>query len=199
MEDDPIEVELLGALTELTEEVSALPAMGLQQLAQRQESRVKRLQVVENRLAEHLDEDDIRLLQVRHAIQRSAALHTLAGERAQREQVRPKIRPHEWAAFGTVRFKNGNPAAGARVVLFDRDKENEDDFLGDADTNRSGDFAIIFHVRDFSDDPNEKTPDLVLRVLNKRGKPIIETEESVQAQKGRVELFDISLPVNRLR
>jgi hypothetical protein len=198
MEDDPIQTELIEALTELTEAAGALPAAGLQQLAGLQEARVKRLQAVENRLAEHLSEDDIRLLKVRHSIQRSAALQSLAGARAQREVVRPKIRPHEWGAFGTVRFKNGKAATGARVVLFDRDRE-EDDFLGDADTDGNGDFAIIYHVRDFSDDPNERTPDLVLRVLNRRGKPLIETEESIQAEAGRVELFDISLPVNQLR
>ncbi|MFN2124597.1 MAG: hypothetical protein ACK2UR_01660 [Candidatus Promineifilaceae bacterium] len=198
MEDDPIQAELVDALTELMEAAAALPAAGLQQLAGLQEARAKRLQAVESRLAEHLGEDDIRLLKVRQSIQRSAALQSLAGARAQREAVRPKIRPHEWGAFGTVRFKNGKPAAGARVVLFDRDKEG-DDFLGDADTDGSGDFAIIYHVRDFSDDPNEKTPDLVLRVLSKRGKPLIETEQSIQAEAGRVELFDISLPVNQLR
>ena len=62
---------------------------------------------------------------------------------------------------GTLVRRDGTPIAGLTVELWDRDLANPDDFLGEAPSNREGQFEILYSSRDagFAD-----RPDLLFKV-----------------------------------
>lgn len=196
MENDPNDKfqSFLNGL--MDQKISDLPVVGMEQLAEAQGPRLERLALVEERLADQLPEDDIRLQAVRRSMQRSVALQKLAQTRAERERILPKLRPHQAAFVGTVRRKNGRPAVDVRVALF-AVNDNTEELVNDAVTDRSGSFAIVFRGRNV--DHNDETHNLQLRVLNERDETLIESRKGLRVQAGRVDVFDIVVPSGKMR
>lgn len=103
----------------------------------------------------------------------------------------PKIGVHDWAVFGQVLTAQGMPVSNRRVRVFDRDRKY-DDLLGDTQTDAAGNFAVIYHERDFSE-TNENLPELYVMVEDTDGKILYSSRNQVRYRPGRSEFFGIIL------
>jgi hypothetical protein len=107
----------------------------------------------------------------------------------------PKPRANEWVVFGTVWDKKGVPAPGLTVRVFDKDRKY-DDLLGETETDENGDFAVVYHERDFKE-TRENLPELYVMVLDVSGKVLYSSQDSVRFGAGRSEYFAIHLGAGR--
>jgi hypothetical protein len=90
--------------------------------------------------------------------QTAGDLKVMISDQSKRVKSFPKLRPHEWIVFGTVRDQAGKPAEGLVVRVFDLDRKF-DDLLGETETDANGDFSAVYHERDFNES-NEKIAEL---------------------------------------
>ncbi len=179
------------ALESMLEQASQALALGLQRFAALQERRARRLGLVSKRLADALGPEDPRVSALEHEAAAAAALQRHIATTAERVKRRPGLKPHEWAVVGRVVDAMGHPVAGVRVRVFDKDRRY-DDLLGETTTDEFGDFAVVYHVRDFLE-AGEKAPELYLEVRDKRGQVLFSSEEVLRYNAGRAEYFEVVL------
>ena len=94
--------------------------------------------------------------------------------------------------------ETSRPLPGLRVRAFDQDLLSEDDFLGEAVTDASGDFEVRYRLADFGS-ALESLPDVFIRVFTSDGNTeLAETSASVVKQAGRILRIDLDVPRHRL-
>ncbi|MCP5106523.1 MAG: hypothetical protein GY950_24275, partial [bacterium] len=71
---------------------------------------------------------------------------------------------NEFKVRGTFKNKNGEPLAFHRVVVYDKDRF-EDDYIGAVITGKDGSFALAFGKKTFSDFGLEAEPDIYFKVF----------------------------------
>lgn len=120
-----------------------------------------------------------------------AELRTSLQTTIMREARRPKIRPREWMVHGQVVDKAGQPVTGATVRVFDQGRKL-DALLGEVETDEFGDYAIVYHERDFAE-LREGLPELNVMVSDAAGQELYSSENSVRFDAGRVERMDVQL------
>lgn len=172
-------------------DVTAAGDQTLHQFANLQQERAERLAGVHQRLESSLGKDHPRVKALATAASAAAELRETLERTAVRRAKRPKISPHEWIVFGQVRAADGEPQQGLRVRVFDRDRKY-DDLLGDTYTDEHGDFAVIYHERDFTES-GEGLPELYVMVENDQGELLFSSLDELRFQAGRAEYFDIEL------
>lgn len=186
--------ELQAALAGLLGEMTGSSAQALEILAQEHAARAERLGGAEARLAARLGSEHPQTLAARQAAVAAAVAKTSLQRLALRESTRPAPKPHEWVVFGRVIDAAGEPVGRVRVRVFDRDRKY-DDLLGDTTTDEHGDFSVVYHERDFLE-AGEGLPELYVRVADARGNELYSSRDSVRAQAGRAEYFEIVLSRN---
>ncbi len=184
--------DIANAVQELLGKLSADRATELGRFAEIHQQRAARLAGAAARLQKALGEADPRVVALRQAGAASEQLYASANAEAAREARRPKAGPHEWVVFGRVLDAAGQPAAGLVVRVFDRDRKY-DDLLGETTTDEHGDFAAVYHERDFLE-AGEGLPELYVQVEDARGRPLYSSRDQLRYNAGRLEYFEIALP-----
>jgi hypothetical protein len=152
-------------------------------------ARASRLDAAHRRLAEHLGEDDPRvvaLVRRRAALEEVGANLSVAVRRARKP---PPTRPQEWVAQGFVSDDRGRPLAGLTVRVIDREGQLAD-VLGSTETEDDGGFRLAYHQRVFG----KETPELVLRVEDPTGRELASSEELARPEAGRTDLYEVAIP-----
>lgn len=163
----------------------------LEQFATLQEERAVRLARVQERLKADLGENHPQAIALGNAAAMAQEMKHALETIAVRTARRPKVKENEWLVFGRVLDANGNPISGLRVRIFDRDRLF-DDLLGITETDEYGDFAIIYHERDFAE-LGEELPELYLMVEDTQGKLLYSSRDNVRYNASRSEYFEIVL------
>ncbi len=70
---------------------------------------------------------------------------------------------NEFKLRGKLHDKNGKPMGFHRVVIFDKDRF-EDDYIGAVISDKSGNFALAFGKKTFSDFGMESEPDIYFKI-----------------------------------
>lgn len=86
--------------------------------------------------------------------------------------------PDSYAVRGRIRDENNRPVEGFTVQAFDKDPGiylHPDDRLGKARTDAEGNFEIVFRPETFKD-WFENNPDVYLRVRDREGRVVLETQ-----------------------
>jgi hypothetical protein len=183
--------ELQAALASLLGELTGASTSALETLAQEHAARAERLAGAEARLSARLGADHPQTVAARQAAASAVAAKTNLQRLAVREASRPAPKPNEWVVFGRVLDADGNPIGHVRVRVFDRDRKY-DDLLGDTTTDEQGGFSVVYHERDFLE-AGEGLPELYVRVDDAQGNELYSSRDSVRAQAGRAEYFEIVL------
>jgi hypothetical protein len=171
---------------------AAVPIM--ESFAELQEKRATRLADAEARLKEHLGEDDPRVTALRQSAFAAEGLKRSLRTTAVRDDRLPKLRAQEWMVFGRVVDSGGRPVVGVTVRVFDRDRKY-DDLLGETTTDEYGDFAVVYHERDFAE-AGEGLPELYVMVEDQRGRLLYSSRDAIRYEAGRAEYFHIVLSEN---
>lgn len=183
--------DIRNPVDELLRRASEIGAPLLARFAELQEKRATRLAAAEARLKTHLGEDHPQVVALRRVGAAAGELKRTTGTMAERLARWPKLRPHEWVVFGQVLDAEGNPAAGLRVRVYDKDRKY-DDLLGDTTTDEYGDFAAIYHERDFAE-AGEELAELYVMVDDEKGNLLYSSHDHVRPNAGRAEYFEIVL------
>lgn len=168
---------------------AAVPIM--KGFAELQERRATRLADAEARLREHLGEDHPRVVALRRTTFEAEVLERSLRTTAVRDDRLPRTGPQEWMVYGRVLDSGGRPVTGVRVRVFDRDRKY-DDLLGDSETDEYGDFAVVYHERDFAE-AGEELPELYVMVEDRRGNLLYSSRDELRYEAGRAEYFQIVL------
>jgi len=75
---------------------------------------------------------------------------------------------NDFQVKGILKNKNEDPLDFHKVVIFDKDKF-EDDYIGTVITNKKGQFSLYFGKKTFSDFGIEQEPDIYFRVYYLKG------------------------------
>jgi hypothetical protein len=115
------------------------------------------------------------------------------------EEAREAGDPERFVVRGRLQEREtSRPLPGLRVRAFDQDLLSEDDFLGEAITDASGEFEVHYRLSDFGS-ALERLPDVFLRVFTPDGSTeLAETSASVVKQAGRILRIDLDVPRHRL-
>jgi hypothetical protein len=183
--------EVWVAMNELLAQASETAEPLLAQFAELQERRATRLAAAEARLKTQLGEDHPRVVALRRAAAVADKLKRATSTMAERLARWPKLEPDEWVVFGQVLDANGDPAAGLRVRVYDKDRKY-DDLLGDTTTDEYGDFATIYHERDFAD-VGEGLPELYVMVEDESGNLLYSSRDRIRYDVGRAAYFHVVL------
>ena len=108
-----------------------------------------------------------------------------------REARRPKATPHEWMVTGQVMDTAGEPVAGLRVRAVDRFGKL-DVLLGEVETNEFGDYALVYHEREFAG-LREELPELYLVVSDEAGTLLHSSQTPMRFKPGRADRLDVRL------
>ncbi|MFB2976709.1 hypothetical protein [Microseira sp. BLCC-F43] len=193
MSDPEFEVNNINALVEnLLSQAAGANLQILESFANIQNRRASRLADAEARLKADLGENHPQVAALHDAAAMAAAMNHALETMAVRTARRPKVKENEWLVFGRVLDANGNPVAGVRVRIFDRDRIF-DDLLGITETDEYGDFAITYHERDFAE-PGEGLPELYLMLSDTEGNLLYSSRDNIRYNPGRSEYFEIVLP-----
>ncbi|HUH98326.1 MAG TPA: hypothetical protein VLZ89_13260 [Anaerolineales bacterium] len=163
----------------------------LSHLSQLQEQRAARLAAAADRLKSSLGADNARVIALTQFAQAVGLLGQTLNVEATRAARQPAVGPNEWLVYGRVLDVQAQPVAGVQVRVFDRDRKY-DDLLGDTMTDELGDFAVIYHERDFAE-VREANPDLYVMVSDSAGTLLYSSRDQVRFEAGRVEYFEIVL------
>jgi len=163
----------------------------MDEFANLQNQRVKRLKKVDARITKELGEDHPRVVALRQAQTRSAKLQRDLKDNATRTAKLRELKPYEWMVYGQVVDSQGKPVPDAVVRVFDKDRKF-DDLLGFTTTDKFGDFQLVYHERAFYE-PGEERPELYLRLEDVEGNELYSTEDQIRYESGRVEFFQIEL------
>jgi hypothetical protein len=184
--------EIARQLAGMIDLLESAQTPALEELASIQENRLKRLEQVEKRLAPSLEDDDPKLVDLRRSVLRTEALRRDLSIQAVRTAKIPRPKPNEWTVYGQVQDHTGKAVVGVRVRLFDKEHKF-DDVLGHTTTDESGAFSFTFHERVLTRG-GEKTPELFLRVEDRRGQEIFTTNESIGYGNGKASYVQVELP-----
>jgi hypothetical protein len=110
---------------------------------------------------------------------------------ARLEETSELTPPGQWVVKGVITGENGKGMAGVTVSLYDKDLLF-DDYLGTRITDENGNFEFAYQEEGFKD-LLEKKPDIYLKVLDKKGKPIFSSKKAVKCGAGRIEVFNIKI------
>jgi hypothetical protein len=122
---------------------------------------------------------------------RHVSLRGGVGWNANEKFSRIRLGPEDWLVYGRVLGPDGTGMPGLRVSVFDKDLLF-DDRLGETGTDSDGEFYVLYHKNDFKD-LIENQPDLYIKVMNKKGRILFNTEKGVRWQSNRVECFEIEI------
>lgn len=128
------------------------------------------------------------------------SLAPAAARAPSREEESPGAADSErFVVRGRLREREtSRPLPGLRVRAFDQDLLSEDDFLGEAVTDASGEFEVRYGRADFGS-AWERLPDVFLRVFTPDGSTeLAETRASVVKEAGKVLRIDLDVPRHRL-
>lgn len=95
-----------------------------------------------------------------------------------------------WTVRGRVTDK-GKGQSGLTVSLYDEDLIF-DDLLAETKTDADGNYSFTYHTEDFRD-LIEKKPDLYLKILDRKGRTLYDSECDVRFEANRTEVIDIDL------
>src|SRR5574341_1515942 len=177
--------EIKRKLEELLQQASGATAPALGSFGDLQERRAARLSKAEAKLKVELGDDHPAVAVARQAADSATALKASLHTEASRISRRPKVGPREWMVFGRILDTQGQPLPGQRVRVFDRDRKH-DDLLGETTTDEFGDFAALYHERDFFE-AGEGLPELYVMVSDAAGKELFSSRGSVRFKAGRAE------------
>jgi hypothetical protein len=164
----------------------------LKQIAAGQERRTALLAEAEKRLVARFGDEDPRVLSLRAQLAGAEELTAELASAATRRERLSGLRENERLIHGHIADPDGKPLAGLRVRVFDRDHKF-DDLLGDTTTDELGDFAIVYHDRDFAE-VREAKPELFIMVEDARGQPLFSSRDKVTLTGSRIDSFQIVLP-----
>jgi hypothetical protein len=168
---------------------AAVPMMG--SFAELQEKRAAHLSDAGARLEERLGEDHPRVMDLRQSFLAADGLRRSLRETAARDSRIPRLEALQWMVLGRVLDRAGEPATGMTVRVFDRDRQY-DDLLGVTTTDEYGDFAVVYHERDFAE-PGEDLPELYVMVEDREGNQVYSSRDGLRFEAGRAEYFQIIL------
>ena len=101
--------------------------------------------------------------------------------------------------IGRVTTKEDNEAIpGLKIMAWDKDEGNMDEYIGDTKTDELGEFKIEFTEEDFSHWGKEEKPDIYFIVENQNGIVIGTTEDAVRWDAENDEVFYIRIPKDML-
>lgn len=196
MADRIVIVELL---TRLQDEVTAhladdSPAF-MQRFARLTAARANRLDATRRRLEAELGAEHPRVLALE---ERRAFLADVAQEvddvALRRADVR-RPRPQEWLVHGRIVDERGGPVPDLRVRFVDREGRLE--LPDDAVTDRRGEFATTYHIKDFGE-PGESPPEVIVVVATAKGEVLLTSDESLHPAAGQADFVEIVLARDRL-
>jgi 5-hydroxyisourate hydrolase-like protein (transthyretin family) len=98
----------------------------------------------------------------------------------------------QWIVEGKIKDEKNKPGKGIKVNLYDTE-HRFDDRLGSKVTDKSGKFKFTFTGEDFQA-LKEAEADILLEVVDDKGKTLYTTPRAVRCRPGGVENFDIQLP-----
>ncbi|HEY0546170.1 MAG TPA: hypothetical protein VGC91_12390 [Pyrinomonadaceae bacterium] len=113
------------------------------------------------------------------------------GEEGGTDEAHPASGPGVWTVRGRVTDRSGRGASGLTVSLYDEDLIF-DDLLDETVTDEHGNYSFTYHTEDFRD-LIEKKPDLYLKVLDRKGRTLYDSECDVRFEANRTEVVDIDL------
>ena len=122
---------------------------------------------------------------------RYESLPGIEGWKANKKFSRRRLEPEDWLVYGRISRPDGTGMPSLRVSVFDKDLLF-DDRLGEAVTDSDGEFHVLYHKNDFKD-LIEHQPDVYIKVMNKKGRILFNTEKAVRWQSNRVECFEIEI------
>jgi hypothetical protein len=96
---------------------------------------------------------------------------------------------NEFKVKGTFKNQEGNVLAFHKVVVYDKDKF-EDDFIGAVITDKDGAFSLAFGKKTFSDFGMEAEPDIYFKVYSWNGKLFQELGKTMPDVFERIETSD---------
>ncbi|MBN2388425.1 MAG: hypothetical protein JXB85_15520 [Anaerolineales bacterium] len=166
-------------------------APALKTFADLQQRRATRLKQSAKTLKSRLGADHPAVKEI-EALEKSASgMKARLEAQAARIKRLPLLRSHEWVVFGTVLDQQAKPAAGLTVRVFDRDRKY-DDLLGETETDADGQFAVVYHERDFME-VGENLAELYVMVSDSSGKTLYSSRDNLRYESGRSEYFAIRL------
>lgn len=185
------EADAQGAFQRMMRSAAQESTPDLDMLARLQKRRAERMNVAAKALTKELGKDHPDVIALKEGAVSAAAIHAEIGVQTARFKRWPKPRADEWAVFGTVLDSKNKPVAGANVRVFDRDRKY-DDLLGEAETDKNGDFSVVYRERDFMEH-GEKNPDLYVMVSDAMGKQLYSSRDHVRFEAGKSEYFAIQI------
>jgi hypothetical protein len=185
------EAQLQDALHNMLKQTAKDGAPALGMITKLQERRAARLEVAAKGLDKELGKDHPDVVALKETSKTVAELNSRISIQNARTKSWPKVRPYEWAVFGSVVNVDNKPASGFFVRIYDRDRKY-DDLLGESETDANGDFSIIYHERDFKE-TRENLPELYVMVSDPKGKLVYSSRDSVRFNSGQSEYFAIKL------
>jgi len=96
---------------------------------------------------------------------------------------------NEFKVRGTFRNKQGEILAFHKVVIYDKDRF-EDDYIGAVITNKDGFFTLSFGKKTFSDFGLEHEPDIYFKVFNWNGEHFIQIGKVMPEVFEKIEIAD---------
>jgi len=188
-QETPSTDKMFADLAGLLEEAGASQAVGLQAFSRAQRRRAARLARVQERLAAELKEDDPRLIKVSRAFTRAKGLERASLAESRRLKDRPKVDQDKWVVTGRFADPEGKPVAGAAVRLVTGEGKTAD-YLGTAETNDFGEFAIRLDRAAVARRFGKEVPDFVVEVVDPAGKETLYASKGLSFQPGHVDIFD---------
>ncbi len=191
VDGDVNEAEAKTALENFTAQASRSSAPALNLFAQLQQKRAQRMDAAATSLEKILGAKHPQVAILKQKTASAVEFNAQFKAQAERVDKRPRLRANEWMVYGRLLDAAGKPAAGLTVRVFDLDRKL-DDLLGEAETDENGDFAVVYHARDFFE-PGENAPELYVMVLDASGKTLFSSRQNVRPQAGQAEYFSIQL------
>jgi hypothetical protein len=189
--DDVKEDEVKSALENLTAQASRSSGPALNIFSQLQHKRAQRIETAAGSLEKMMGADHPQVAVLKQNAAAAGEFKAYYKAQAERVEKRPKLRANEWMVFGRIFDSTGKPAPNLTVRVFDQDLKLHD-LLGETETDESGDFAVVYHARDFYE-KGENAPELFVMVEDQAGKTLFSSRENIRPQAGRSEYFTIQL------
>jgi hypothetical protein len=96
-----------------------------------------------------------------------------------------------WIVRGRVTNRAGSGLAGFFVSVYDKDLFF-DDRLGQAETDKDGNYSLTYRTEDFRD-LIERKPDIYVKVIDRQGKTVYTSKGAIWYEAGRDETIDIEI------
>jgi len=190
---------IFGLFDGLQDEVTAHladddPAL-MHRFARLTAARVNRLDATRRRLEAELGAEHPRVLALEERRAYLAAVAREVDDVAARRADARRPRPQEWFVHGRIVDDREEPVPDLHVRFVDR--ERTVDLPDDAVTDRRGEFATTYHIKDFGD-PGESPPEVIVVVTTAKGKVLLTSDESLHPAAGHSDFVEIVLVRDRL-